>query len=113
MSNKCTTDKTRDALKSLEPWADDEIGRLEKTFAAHRRSDDIAASGPESRGSIFAIPFGVLTHRRSDDIAASGPESRGSIFAIPFGVLTKEGFAAGFLLGLISGLALWALVTRF
>jgi len=86
MSNKCTTDKTRDGLKSLEPWADDEIGRLEKTFAAHRRSDDIAASGPESRGSIFAIPFGVLT---------------------------KEGFAAGFLLGLISGLALWALVTRF
>jgi hypothetical protein len=86
MSNKRATDKTRAALKSLEPWADDEIDRLEKTFAAHRRSDDIAASGPESRSSIFAIPFGVLT---------------------------KESFAAGFLLGLISGLALWALVTRF
>ena len=86
MSDKRATDKTRAALKSLEPWADDEIDRLEKTFAAHRRSDDIAASGPESRGSIFAVPFGVLT---------------------------KESFASGFLLGLISGLALWALVTRF
>jgi hypothetical protein len=43
MSDSGPIDKTRAALKNLEPWADDEISRLEKTFAAQGRSDDLAA----------------------------------------------------------------------
>lgn len=83
MSDKRSTDKTRAALKNLEPWADDEINRLEKTFAAQRRSDDIAASASRSPGSIVGRALGALKKGR---------------------------FTAGFLLGLAFGLALSALI---
>ena len=83
MSEKSTRDKTRSALKNLDPWADDEISRLEKTFAAQRRSDDIAASASRSPGSIIGRALGVLR---------------------------KGSFTAGFLFGLAFGLALSALI---
>jgi hypothetical protein len=83
MSDQRATDKTRAALKNLEPWADGEISRLEKTFAAQRRTDDIAASAFRSPGSIVGRALGALR---------------------------KGSFTAGFLLGLVSGLALSALI---
>jgi len=83
MSDQRCTDKTRASLKNLESWADDEISRLEETFAAQSRSDDMAAATSRSPGSIVGRALGAL--------------KRGS-------------FIAGFLLGLVSGLALWALI---
>ncbi|ETN92645.1 hypothetical protein U062_00522 [Gammaproteobacteria bacterium MOLA455] len=70
-------------MKNLESWADDEISRLEETFAAQSRSDDMAAATSRLPGSIVGRALGAL--------------KRGS-------------FIAGFLLGLVSGLALWALI---
>ena len=83
MSDNCPRDKTRAALKNLEPWADNEINRLEKSFAAQRRSDDMAAKSSSVSDSLLARA-----------LAASKNVS----------------FTAGFLLGLISGLALSALI---
>ncbi len=83
MSDKPPIDKTRAALKNLEPWADDEISRLEKTFAVQRPSDDIAARAPRSRSSIVKRVLGRLK---------------------------KGSFSAGFVLGLASGLTLSALI---
>jgi tetrahydromethanopterin S-methyltransferase subunit B len=86
MSDKPSTDKTRAALKNLEPWANDEISRLEKTFADQQRSDDTATGVSRSRGSVAGRALETLK---------------------------KSGFAAGFFLGLVSGLALAALIILF
>jgi|TARA_B110000259_G_C13926044_1_gene366884 hypothetical protein len=83
MSDKPPAEKTRAALKNLEPWADDEISRLEKTFAAQRHSDDMAATSSRFSGSLL-----------------------GSVF----GACREASFGAGFVLGLIFGLVLSALI---
>jgi len=54
MSDNCPRDKTRAALKNLEPWADNEINRLEKNFAAQRRSDEMAAKSSSVSDSLLA-----------------------------------------------------------
>jgi hypothetical protein len=83
MSDNSSTGKTRAALKSLEPWADDEISRLEKTFAAQGRSDDLAAKSSRSLISLVGDALEFF----------------------------KNGyFLPSFLLGLILGLALSALI---
>ncbi len=83
MSDNCPRDKTRAALKNLEPWADNEINRLEKNFAAQRRSDEMAAKSSSVSDSLLARALAT-----SKNVS----------------------FTAGFLLGLISGLALSALI---
>ena len=89
MSEISSTDKTRAALKSLEPWADDEISRLEKTFAAQGPSDDLAAKPSRSLSSLVGL------------VGLAGD-------ALSF---FKTGyFLPGFLLGLILGLSLSALI---
>lgn len=85
MSDTPPKNKTRSALKNLEPWADDEISRLEKTFAAQRGSDHLAAEISRSSDSLLGHALGHC--------------KRGS-----------GSFSAGFVFGLISGLALSALI---
>lgn len=82
MSDKPPIDKTRAALKNLEPWADEELSRLEKNFSAQRRSDDLAAISSVSTSSLCGRLEACKT----------------------------PSFAVGFLLGLTAGLALSALI---
>ncbi len=86
MSDISSTDKTRAALKSLEPWADDEISRLEKTFAAQGPSDDLAAKPSRSLSSLVGLVGDAL------------------------GFFKTGYFLPSFLLGLILGLSLSALI---
>ena len=83
MSDIGPRDKTRAALENLEPWADDEISRLEKTFAAQGHSNELATQRFKSPSSFV-------------EYALWG--------------LHKGSFLPGFLLGLIAGLALSALI---